>query len=192
MWESASGSIDSIYLREQSVLKKPDLKDYIVHVGRFHKAKRHDILLEAYKKSNITAKLILIGDGSEKENILKTIKKLNLEKKVTLLGFILNPYPIIKNAKFLILTSDYEGFGIVLVEALILNTPIISTNCVSGPSEILVDEYSQYLMEVNNINNIASKIKNIYNNPYEIDSKILKKFDKVIITNKYLKLMNEQ
>lgn len=165
-----------------------ETKDYIVHVGRFHKQKRHDLLLKAFKKANLNTHLVLVGDGPEKTNIENLIKELELTSKVTTTGFIINPYPIIKDAKLLVLTSDFEGFGIVLLESLYLNTPIIATDCPSGPNEILIDEYSKYLMPLNDINNIALKLQSTYKTPYEIKSTLVDNFNISKITKQYIEL----
>jgi len=162
---------------------------YIVHVGRFAKVKRHDILIQAFKNANIDTKLVLVGDGEEKENILTLIKKLNIEDKVILTGFLKNPYPIIKNAKILVLSSEYEGFGNVLVESLILNTMIISTNCKSGPSEIMANGLDKYLVNINDVNDLSTMIESVYNNKYTISSNLIEKFSLNNILQKYIKLI---
>ena len=184
--------IDKINILHLSQEENPFNKHkYIVHVGRFHKAKRHDILLKAYKKADIEAKLILIGDGSKRKNIEKLIKDLELEKKVILTGFIQNPYTIIKDACFLVLSSDYEGFGNVLVEALMLNTPVISTDCPSGPNEILVKELKGFLVPTNNIKALSLKIKQEFNTPSTIETITdnTSKFDIEQIIKLYKKLI---
>ena len=165
-----------------------DKADYIVHVGRFDTQKRHDILLKAFVKSKLGIKLILIGDGAERENITKLIKKLGIEDRVILTGFIQNPYPIIKNAKMLVLTSDYEGFGVVLAEALALNTPVVSTDCASGPNEILTGENRRYLARVGDVDDIANKLKEIYQEVDDIVINMPDKFDNIRITKQYLML----
>jgi len=142
-----------------------DDNDYIVHVGRLAKVKRHDVLLKAFKLANINAKLILVGDGEEKSNILTLIKELHLEEKVILKGFQKNPYPYIKNAKLLVLSSEYEGLPTVLLESLILNTPVVSTNCPSGPNEILSDTLHRCLANVNDVEDLANKIRANYLHP---------------------------
>lgn len=165
-------------------------KNYIVHVGRFHSVKRHDILLKAFKLSNLPTKLVLVGDGAERNNILKLIDELELQEKVIVTGFIQNPYPIIKNAKLLILSSEYEGLPTVLIESLMLNTPVISTDCPSGPNEILENELEKYLVKVSDIEDLAQKILFTYNNLYRIDQSIYDKFSHNNILEQYSKLKN--
>jgi glycosyltransferase involved in cell wall biosynthesis len=172
-----------------STLYKIEKNDsFIIHVGRFMSVKRHDILLKAYKKSNIQEKLVLLGDGEKRKEIVRLIKELKLENKVILKGFVRNPYPYIKESKLLILSSDYEGFGNVLAEALILNTMIISTNCPSGPQEILIDELTQFLSPVGDIDLLSENIKKAINNPIEITEKYTQKFESKVIATQYMKL----
>ncbi|WP_323593415.1 glycosyltransferase [Aliarcobacter butzleri] len=170
-------------------LKKIDIKlpsKYIVHIGRFAKVKRHDILIKAFSKINDKdLKLILVGDGEEKQNIESLIKKLNLESKVILTGFLDNPYPIVKNAKLLVLSSENEGFGNVIIEALSLNIPVISTATI-GAKEILKD-FPFYLSKINDYIDLSNKISIALKEDYK--SKIdLDKFNYLNIIDEYTEL----
>jgi glycosyltransferase involved in cell wall biosynthesis len=164
--------------------------EYIIHVGRFTKQKRHDVLLKAYKLSGIKEKLVLLGDytDSDYNGIVEIINKLKLDGQVILLNFVKNPYPYIKNSKLLVLSSDYEGFGNVLAEALILNTMVVSTDCPSGPSEILVDELKPFLSKPGDIQGLANNIKKAIDSPITISPKFIEKFDAKSIAKQYLKL----
>lgn len=115
-------------------IKEPE---YFVHVGKFNKAKRHDRLLRAYAKSGVSTPLVLIGKGPLMEQTISLAKQLNISERVIFTGFHQNPYPTIAGAKAMIVSSDYEGLGLVILEALALNVPVISTDCPSGPREIL-------------------------------------------------------
>ena len=131
--------------------EKIDLNfDYIINVGNLTKVKNQALLLKAYSKLDTNLHLVLVGKGNQETNLKNLAKKLGIEKKVHFLGWQSNPYKYIKNAKLFVLSSNVEGFGNVLVESLILNTPVVSTNCPSGPNEILVDELSQFLAKDNN------------------------------------------
>ena len=111
----------------------------ILNVARFEKQKNQLMLLESFNliHKDINAKLILVGYGSEENNIKNFIKNNNLKNKVLLIKKPKNIYYYYKIADLFVLTSLYEGFGNVLVEAGIFKIPIISTNCKSGPKEIL-------------------------------------------------------
>ncbi|MUJ21752.1 glycosyltransferase [Aliivibrio fischeri] len=118
-------------------------KPYIVHVGRLSKEKRHEDLIDIFHLSQIkdTHKLLVIGDGIERNFLENYVKKLGLNNSIIFIGRVDNPYPYIKSADLLILSSEYEGFGNVLVEASALNTPAISSDCNYGPKEIIKNEY---------------------------------------------------
>ncbi|MCT7447124.1 glycosyltransferase [Aliarcobacter skirrowii] len=186
--------IDSLYIerlsQEENIINEDN---YIVHIANYSLLKRHDLIIKAYKLSNIKEKLVLIGTNV-KENMLNLVKELDIEDKVIFTGFIKNPYPIIKNAKILVHSSDYEGFGMVLLESLSLKTLVVSTNYVYGANEILTDELSKYLVPTNNISALANKIKStideIDNNSIRINfDKCIEKFRVNYIANQYLELI---
>ncbi|WP_309498463.1 glycosyltransferase [Sulfurovum sp.] len=170
---------------EETPQDMPDY-EYMIHVGAFRKEKRHDILLEAYAKLHNPPKLILMCKHDEK--LEKLINKFDLKEKVEIFGFRSNPYPYIKNAKLLVLSSGREGLPTVLVEALVLNTPIVSTNCVSGPSEILTGSLSGYLAKVNDSKDLADKIRLALVGYPNIDAAMIEKFKEENIYNEYKKL----
>jgi len=165
-------------------------RDYIIHMGRYDIAhKRHDILLEAYKYSEIDYPLVLLGKGRDEAKIKEIIRELKLEDKVIMPGFQQNPYPWIERAKLFVLSSDFEGFARVLPEALFLNTPVVSTNCPTGPSEILIGELSSYLTPPGDSRLLAQKMNEALNYYPPIDKAILKKFTKKEIVKEYKKLL---
>jgi glycosyltransferase involved in cell wall biosynthesis len=163
--------------------------DYIVHVGRFDPAKRHDVLLRAFALSNLDTKLVLVGDGSERDKIIAWIDTFGLHDKVIMCGFIQNPYPIIKNAKLLLLSSVHEGFGVVLVEALMLGAPVISTDCKSGPNEIMIGPLTEYLVPVNDVEKLSETLLRVYHHPYVIPNTLMDRFLPETIIHTYMDLM---
>lgn len=153
----------------------PDIeKPYIVNVGKFKQQKRHDVLIKAYAKANVQEKLVLVGTGELLEASQKLVKDLGIEGKVIFTGFKKNPYPYIKHAKFMVLSSDFEGLGLVILEALALGIPVISTDCPSGPNEILP---SDCLVKLGDISALSDKIsahsQQTDNNPVRLDQKFL-------------------
>ncbi|MDO9206850.1 MAG: glycosyltransferase [Sulfuricurvum sp.] len=163
--------------------------DYIVHVGRFDPAKRHDILLKAFALSDLDTKLVLVGDGSQRDKIIGWIDELGLHDKVVLTGFVHNPYPIIKNAKLLVLSSEYEGFGNVIVEALMLNTPVVSTDCKSGPNEIMTGALAEYLVPVNDVEKLSLMMRKVYTDAYTIPLSLMDRFLPETIMHSYINLV---
>ncbi|SFV67344.1 Alpha-1,4-N-acetylgalactosamine transferase PglJ [hydrothermal vent metagenome] len=163
---------------------------YLIHVGRFDlSSKRQDILLKAYKKANIQYPIVLLGDGEDKEKITAYIKELGLEGRIIMPGFSANPFPWIKQAKLFVFSSDFEGFGRVLVEALALKTPVVSTNCPTGPSEILTDTLSSYLVPIQDADMIADKMKEALLEYPPIPDTAVEKFQADHIVWQYMKLM---
>lgn len=129
--------VDVDFVRRHAVGKPFLSTDYIVHVGGFKHAKRHDLLVEAYAKSGIAAPLLLVGKGPLRPEVERQVQALGLTDRVVFAGFHANPYPIIANARAMVLSSDFEGLAMVLLEALALGVPAISTDCPSGPAEFL-------------------------------------------------------
>lgn len=156
--------IDRDGIQELATEFIPDYQNYIVHVGSFKEAKRHDILLKAYAKTDQSLPLLLLGQGKLKSDIEQLIVDLGLTDRVTLLGFQKNSYPYVKHAQFEIMTSNREGFPMVLAEALALGTPVISTDCQSGPREMLPEKN---LMPIDNVDAVAEKLSQAMKNPQQ-------------------------
>ncbi|AMD00104.1 N-acetylgalactosamine-N,N'-diacetylbacillosaminyl-diphospho-undecaprenol 4-alpha-N-acetylgalactosaminyltransferase [Halomonas chromatireducens] len=102
--------------------------------------------------------------------------ELGLDNKVVMLGYRTNPYPFIQNAKALILTSDAEGLPRVLIEALLLHTPVISVDCPSGPREILTDSLADYLVDQDDEKGLAEAIARMDSSPVEVDERYYQQF----------------
>ena len=153
--------IDQHEIQQLATAFVPKYSNYIIHVGSFKEVKRHDVLLKAYAKTNQSLPLLLLGQGKLKGEIEALITELDLTKKVFLLGFQKNAYPYMKHAKFKVLTSSQEGLPMVILEALAIGTPVISTDCQSGPKEML-PEYN--LMPVGDIDAIANKMSQAMQN----------------------------
>jgi len=161
-------SIQTIYnpfdIRTIRTLSKESLPEipkeaYLVHIGRLDiSQKRHDLLLEAYKKASTPYKLYIVGEGEDRYKIKDMINQMGLSNSVILHGYSKNPYAWMRRAKLLILSSDFEGYGRVLTEALIVGTPAISTDCLSGPSEILTGSLKEYLSPPGDANALAANI----------------------------------
>ena len=170
---------DSEFIRERAEIENPIFSsEYFIHVGTFEYRKRHDRLLRAYNKSRVNTPLLIIGKGKpeEEESILRLISELDLKNKVTLLGYHENPFPFIAKAKALLLTSDQEGLPTVLIEALILHTPVISVDCPSGPYEILTQELTEFLVPLNDEDGLAEAIKRMDISPVLIEERHYSQF----------------
>jgi glycosyltransferase involved in cell wall biosynthesis len=170
----------------------------IVSVGRFVDQKDHLTLLKAFKiiYKQINAKLILVGQGIKKKEYFKFITSNNLEDHVLILEFNNNPYKIINNSDLFVLSSKYEGLPNVLLETMTLKKFIISTNCATGPREILMNGKFGFLFKVGDYRNLSNLILKYYYNQKKLNYKIqkgyksLSRFDFNKNCQKYLKLFN--
>lgn len=138
------------------------LAEYLIHVGKFKQAKRHDRLLRAYALSGVQTPLVLVGQGELLATAQELAKELRISERVVFAGFHANPYPLIAGSKGLLLSSDFEGLGLVILEALALKVPVISTDCPSGPNEILP---SSHLVALDDLLGFANKLQALDQNP---------------------------
>ncbi|WP_428025003.1 glycosyltransferase [Arcobacter sp.] len=113
-------------------------KFVFILVGRLEKHKRQELVIRAFSKLSFTeCELWILGEGLKNSELQELIKRLGLENYVKMLGFDKNPYKYMNKADCFILSSTREGFPNVLIEALACGLPVISTDCDSGPREIL-------------------------------------------------------
>jgi N-acetylgalactosamine-N,N'-diacetylbacillosaminyl-diphospho-undecaprenol 4-alpha-N-acetylgalactosaminyltransferase len=112
---------------------------YIVAVGRLVPVKNFALLLRAVALSGLPHKLVLLGEGPERERLLQTAGELGLGDRVILPGRLPNPFPLMAGAEVFALSSNGEGFPNALVEAMALGVAAVATDCPSGPSEILAN-----------------------------------------------------
>jgi len=135
--------------------------NYILSVGSLTPQKNFHLLIKAFSKisKKLNAKLIILGEGKLRSSLQELIMKLNLKDSVLLAGFNDNPYPWYLTADVYVLSSDWEGLPTVLIEALESGLPIVSTDCESGPKEILEDGRYGKLVPTNDINALSSAIE---------------------------------
>ncbi|MNJ39993.1 4-alpha-N-acetylgalactosaminyltransferase [compost metagenome] len=129
-----------------------------------------------------------MGKGALRPKIEMMIDDMGLANKVTIIDFQKNPYPYIKAAQALILTSDAEGLPTVLIEALICHTPVISVNCPSGPAEILIGELKEFLCPLNDIKTLATSLITQNESPTKIDKSYYQVFSSEETINKFMQL----
>lgn len=113
----------------------------VLAVGALKQIKGYDTLLDAFARlrSCTDARLLILGEGGERTALEDLVRRLGVHEYVFLAGFVQNPTPYYQRADLFVLSSDAEGFGNVVVEALAVGLPVVSTDCPSGPREILAD-----------------------------------------------------
>ncbi|MGL4999420.1 MAG: glycosyltransferase, partial [Cetobacterium sp.] len=133
----------------------------LVTAGRLTKVKGYDILLEAHSqllKEGLDYNLVILGEGELKAEFECFIQKKSIGKNTKLLGFKSNPYPYIKQGDIFVMSSRYEGYPLVLCEALTLGKPIIATDC-TGATEILDDGKYGILAPIEDISALKNAMR---------------------------------
>jgi glycosyltransferase involved in cell wall biosynthesis len=113
---------------------------YLVAMGRLSAEKGFDLLIEAFRRVADRCpewSLVIIGDGEQREALSAQAARHGLQEAIHLVGAKLDPFPLLRGAEFFVLSSRWEGFGNVLAEALACGLPVVSFDCLSGPSEIV-------------------------------------------------------
>jgi len=140
----------------------------VVGMGRLTGQKGFRELINAFNlvnKKNINLRLVIIGDGEERPRLKKLVDELQLNDVVDFLGSQENPYKYISKADIFVSSSFYEGFPNALLEAMACNTVVISTDCLSGPAEIINHYQNGILVPVGNAEKMAAEIANLIENP---------------------------
>lgn len=180
--------VDVENIKKMMLEPQPIHDEYVLFVGRlYNRAKRYDRLLHSYKASGIAELLVIVGAG-ETDEVKKMISQLGLEDRVIMAGVQDNPFKYMYHAKALLLTSDYEGLPTVIIESFVCGTPVLSTDCPSGPGELLLGEQRHFLVDVDNEIELASKLKEIVVNPPHVDCSYYSRFALTTIVGEYMKL----
>lgn len=152
-------------LCKSDILVRPfaQRENVIVTLGRIDIfQKRHDVLVKAFAKfvrNHPEYKLVIYGDGPDEEKINSLIKEYGIVDKAMLGGVTTNPQETIKNAKFFVLTSDFEGIPNALIEAMSIGLPCISTNCRPGGASLLIkDGENGIIVPPGNVDLLAEKM----------------------------------
>ena len=161
-------------------------------VARLTKQKAIDRIIRVHKKlidNNFMHEFYVIGDGPERENLEKLIQELNVQNTFHLLGKKENPYPYMKQAQFFCLLSEFEGYGMVIEEAKILNKPIIITDTAAREA---VQNYENSIIVNNNEEGIYAEIKEVLQKKIKSFSNKQEKYDNSKIITKLEKLLEEE
>lgn len=187
---------DNLLLKSQESIENPWFKDgevpVVLGVGRLVDQKDFSTLIRAFAivRKTRPARLVILGDGVEKKKLQSLISELGLEDDVALLGFVENPYAYMSKATVFALSSAWEGFGNVLVEAMAVGTPVVSTNCESGPEEILDNGKYGELVSVGDREAMAAAILRVLaGNVKSVDPAWLEQFTLENATLKYLEFL---
>jgi len=172
-----------------------DSEVVILGAGRLTEQKEFSTLIRALsyiRDKGRTCRLIIIGEGEAREDLESLIHNLGLEGAVSLPGFVKNPYDFMRAADVFVLSSRWEGFGNVLVEAMACGTPVVSTDCPNGPAEILEEGKWGRLVPVADDKALAQAIIQTLDDPPVSTQELVqraKDFSPEKIANQYLAVM---
>lgn len=168
----------------------------IMGIGRFTRQKDFSTLIEAFGilRQDRPARLVLLGEGQERKKLAAMVTSLHLEDDVWMPGFITNPYVYLKHAQLFVLSSRWEGSPNVLTEAMALGIPVVSTDCPSGPREILQDGRLGPLLPMGEAKKMAAAMAAVLDNPPQPDSlmEAVKDYQVSASANRYLEILFDQ
>jgi glycosyltransferase involved in cell wall biosynthesis len=185
----------ALYKKAQQNVAHPWFEDHrkvVLAVGRLNKQKDYPTLIQAFAKVYKKAadiRLIILGDGEERQHLQNLIDDTGLSDVVELPGFAENPYACMKRAAVFVLSSKWEGLPGVLIEALALGTPVVATDCPSGPGEILQSGKYGKLVNVGDVDGIAEGIISQLENPDFYEKMDLAPFQSEYAISRYLDIL---
>ena len=179
---------------------RPGEPPVILGIGRLTKQKDFSSLLQAFAlvRKERPARLIILGDGEERHELEELSKKLGIDADVDMPGFVDNPYKYLSHAAAFVLSSRWEGLPTVLIEAMACGCPLVSTDCPSGPREILENGKYGKLVEVGDAAGLVAAIMASLNNLRPLDvaqqaqsfgvEQAVKAYSKVLLGDEYNKM----
>lgn len=165
------------------------LRPYVVHVGRFSAQKRHDVLLDAFAGVDARHRLVLLADAAP--GLVSLIAARGLTERVQIAGFQVNPYPWIAGAELLVLSSDHEGLPNAIIEALLLGVPVVSTDCRSGPREILGAALPECLVPPGDAAALQAAMLRALAKPPDVSRVDLRRYESPRVVARYERLAEE-
>ncbi len=187
--QDAAIEVEAGWLRDKTV-------PVIVACGRLVPQKAYDVLLNAFShvRQQMAARLIILGEGVLRPGLEEQVKRLGLTDVVQMPGFVANPAAWFAKSDLFVLSSRNEGLSNVLIEALVLDVPVVSTDCPSGPREVLADGRYGRLVEVNDPEMLAQNIIQALQKPPEQATnergQYLERFSATGMIEKYLEVIN--
>jgi glycosyltransferase involved in cell wall biosynthesis len=186
-----------IFARAREPVDHPWFKEptvpVILGVGELSARKDFQTLVKAFARVRTLrpCRLLILGEGRQRQHLEDVVSHLNLEETVSFPGFVKNPFPYMQRASLLVLSSICEGLPVALVEALALGTPVVATDCPSGPREILDNGRNGRLTPVGDEAGLAEAILQTLNDP--LPSNILMSaampYSVVQATSRYLEIL---
>lgn len=170
-------------------------KKYIVGIGRLAIQKNFSLLIKAFSllDDQIDAELIILGEGPERRNLEKLCYDLQVSDRVKMPGFLENPFSVLSRADVFVLSSNWEGYGNVIMEASAVGVPIISTDCPGPPIEILRTQKFSLVVPMNNPQAMAIAMRELLESEINKDEilEFSKQFDIAKVAVAYEELVEK-
>lgn len=164
----------------------------IIAVGRLEPQKNFSLLIRAFARvrAQMPARLVILGDGGEREMLAALVAQMGLEDDVALLGFVPNPHAYVAKATLMVLSSDFESLANVVIEAMAVGTPVIATDCPSGPAEALNRGQCGTLVRVGDLEGMSAAILDVLRQkPAPVARNWLDQFSTRQVADRYLALL---
>ena len=184
-------NIQQKMIAENRQIFEPD-KVNLVAVGRLNPVKGFDLLITSLTDVPENYHLTIIGEGEEKEKLLALAKKLDLTHRVHFAGFLTNPFPYMHQADIFVLSSRYEGFPNVVLEANACGTPVVAFACPGGTAEIIEEGINGFLVACEDQQALAETLQKAANHTWhseKIIEHIVSRYDVDKISREYETLM---
>jgi glycosyltransferase involved in cell wall biosynthesis len=165
---------------------------FIIGVGRLTPRKDFSTLIRAFNIAHhqVPSKLIIFGEGEQRQELEELVQNLGLIDQVILPGYVPNPYIYMAHSDVLVVSSVEEGFGLVIIEALAVGCPVVSTNCPGGTMELLDNgEYGEIVPMGDEISMASAIIKTIDASPKPVDEVWLTQFSHIKIIQEYIRII---
>ena len=190
--------VDSERLRRLAAndlpVKLRDKTPYVISIGRLAEQKDQQTLLRAYASSPLrqSHRLIIVGEGDQRPYLEQLSRDLGIDDRLLLPGAMDNPYPVLAGASLHVLSSRWEGYPNVLLEALALGVPVVSSDCPHGPRELLDDGRHGRLAPISDANALAAAMSDELAQPSPGREKVVASHEPKKIASCYLSLLDGQ
>ena len=164
---------------------------YVVSIGRLVEQKDHRALIRAYAQCRLkeSHRLVIVGDGELRPQLVELSQAVGVASQIDWTGTMKNPYGVLSQASLLVLSSRWEGYPNVLLEALALGVPVVATDCPAGPRELLADGRYGRLVPVNDSDALAQAMDAELKEPSGNCSEVISAHKVELVARKYLALM---
>lgn len=164
--------------------------EYVLAVGSLNRQKDFSMLLRAFAQllESRPSRLLILGEGGQRRALENLMRDLEIEESVAMPGNVDNPYPYMARARLFVLSSLWEGLPTVLIEAMALGTPVVATDCLAGPSEILQGGKWGTLVAPGNYSQLSDAMLEMLQSPIVPPPEACQRFTLGATTRRYLEL----